>query len=117
MDGLDKKLGDILIDAQRNNLYGEDFVKEVKQAFVEAGYVQVPTVNEVDNKLYIQNGMGRQVFFDGSDKRLMSGQEWYNRFVENLKRDGIPLYDTKAKVAYAYENVVGAAKKVAGIEG
>lgn len=74
MNDLDDKLRDI-IDTARDDpadIYDEQFVSQLKQAFADAGYV--------DSKL--AHHQVRML----NDKGYMTGQEWYDRFVKEFEK-------------------------------
>lgn len=104
MSDLDDRLKEIIRDARSYKLYGNDepeadfdedeLLAAIKQAFEEAGYVQI---------------IGKaSVSIDGKPdpKFHMTGQEWYDRYVNEclkLNRD------------FSYVAMLDAAKRAAGL--
>lgn len=92
-DELDQKLVEILNKARREQRPdARVLIPELKQAFADEGYVHIPQVEIVTRyergekpELYMVNG-----------KKVMTGQEWYDRFVREYhnKADWIAADET-----------------------
>lgn len=80
-------------------------IERIKQAFIDAGWRQ-------------GQGPYQDAMLDAIKKEagLMTGQEWYDRFQDELKGRVFPHGDTNRYVANAVNEMLDAAKKAAGIE-
>lgn len=92
---LDKKLEEIYWGWPQQDKPGE-FIKTVKQAFIDAGYVQY------DDRMR----------FDVHGKLEINGREWYDRFEKDLDN----WFREKYNYDHLKENIESVAKKAAGIE-
>lgn len=98
---LDERLRDVLFKAAGGiSDMGDDEVAQIKQAFADEGWTPIQRVGfRPDKEGFIERYPA-----------LMTGQEWYDRFVEECKR--IP----DGKHPSIFDPVYEAAKKAAGIE-
>ena|ERR1035437_8248663 len=105
MSTLDDKLQDIL---RKHNVVAPRIISEIKQAFKDEGYqpIATPVLSSEDNI--------NHYYFDRTDKtwkvkpeKYMTGQEWYERFENEF---------TKLGTGGLREEILGLAKKAAGIE-
>lgn len=103
MSGLDDKLMEIcerLDTAQVCNIHA--FVGEIKQAFTDEGWVELPP---------------RITQYDSDFKpNFMSGQEFYDRFWKELKKADEDIEPEDWADAYYVSFFLEAAKRAAGIE-
>lgn len=108
MSDLDEKLKDIVIGVINDGMIsGRDFIQrggisstvaDIKQAFTDAGYVQVPL--EVQDTWRDYNRMAG----------YMTGQDWYDRF-----KDTVNTVET-ANPTFTEEYYLKLAKRAAGID-
>ena|SRR5688572_525849 len=95
MEGIDKKLGEILNDWHGDPGFLGGNVEAIRQAFIDAGWQQItgdpipvedlkPTMSFVGPGSYSDELL--QHIKD--DTGLMTGQEWYNRFKTLAKSSG-----------------------------
>ena len=113
---IEERLADILDSAKEIDYLGEidwsNSIAQIKNAFIEEGYVQVPQVELVTRwergskpELYTVNG-----------KEVMTGQEFYDRFVReyHMRADWISADPT---MGYdAEQDVLLAARLAAGLD-
>lgn len=110
---LDEKLREIaerIRDGGMNSGWNYDVdeaMEEIKQAFIDAGWVVGRIATEVNGSLYIVNGVDPIRRYDGAT--LLTGQEWYNRFEAEV--DAMSMEPPIVDGAY-----LEAAKKAAGIK-
>lgn len=57
-------------------------IEQIKQAFIDAGYVQIPQV-----EMERDPTNNRPTFYTVNGKEVMTGQEWYDRFVKIANGD------------------------------
>lgn len=127
MSNLDKKLretlhkvGTVKIRSALDEVI-EDGVAQIKQAFAEEGYVTPENAKKVQEIVNQMANLANDAFripiiqYIKPNKamtkaqNLMTGQEWYNRFVAELDKDG--------EIAIAGSGIIkGAAKRAAGLE-
>lgn len=116
MSNLDDKLREIYLtidECPESKVCGtciklaDDFVAQIKQAFADDGYVQIPQVEVVTRW---EAGKKPEVFMVNG-KEVMTGQEWFEKFVYALLEDGTyEEGDTKD-----LDEVMDAARKAAGM--
>ena len=107
---LDERLEEIL----GTHHYSGTF-NEIKQAFIDDGWVKIPTAEKKDGVLYV-NGVDPVMKFDGvkvTAIKLMTGQDWYDSFSEQLEKVTADKYHGGFAL---FDDVTEAAKKAAGIE-
>lgn len=129
MSDIDEKLREmlndsvIILEANRDvgprkwevalNLFLDDVIPQLKQAFTDAGYIQMaynPAKQEVAGKPVADVLQ--------TDNTLMSGQEWYERFMKELqsKPDYImSIFQEHDTDLIARGKVRHAARRAAGI--
>jgi hypothetical protein len=112
MPNLDDKLKEIL---QANSGYGsmsdEYVIAQIKQAFADEGYKKPGTAAELINKM-AKDLEDAGVMRNWSDTDLLTGQEWYWKFVKESER----VWDNRKSKTTQYNEMVEAAKKASGIE-
>jgi len=114
MSDLDSKLDYILksnaavqrcADKDALNDY-DKLIPAIKQAFSEAGYLQIPMVEVVTR---YKQGKKPEVFMVNG-KEVMSGQEWYDRFEAELTSQ------TNVKTQFSWLGIMIAAKRASGLD-
>jgi hypothetical protein len=140
MSDLDKKLEEIVASGQPIARASAEMVLEIKQAFIDAGWV--PTVEITSNTTLdaaesktITEAFNETRCHCGKDGHalnsvncpvhggeIMTGQEWYDRFINELPQDVVIDYDSQSNVSFHAGNNHGlykareAAKKAAGLD-
>ena len=116
MSDIDERLKKLQLSPIDN--YGEywtlsdEDVAQIKQAFADEGYVQMPQVEMITR---FESGKKPELFMVNG-KEVMTGREWYERFEKEL---GEPQtfagygYDS---VGYDEDDVLAAAKRASGVE-
>lgn len=74
-------------------------ITEIKQAFAEAGYINMQGAKVSGPKYTVQT-------YRGDGARMMTGQEWYERFDKELR----------AEDTYSIDEILQAAKRASGID-
>jgi len=80
----------------------EPEIEAIKQIFADEGYVYAPRVEKYDSD-----------FMAG--KQVMAGQEWYDRFEENIESEDWPTLPLSDKKVLTHAEVMEAAKRASGI--
>lgn len=106
---LDDKLREILENTaiQAGVPPVDEAINQIKQAFADEGYVNIPMVETVTRferghvpEIYMVNG-----------KEVMTGQEWYDRFAHELEVELDHKIDRTWNIA-----IYKAAKRAAGLD-
>ena len=122
MSELDDKLYELLISVAKNWIENdgrpkhllidlENTIPEIKQAFAETGYVLIPQaqVGKLDGvEIMSING-----------KEVMTGQEWYDRFIKNADHEKVTWPDNASReviCAMVGQVYTEAAKKASNID-
>jgi hypothetical protein len=127
MSNLDEKLQQIIVDSLKEyRPEGKpvaEIVKEIKRALKDAGYATIDKRSYRDElgRVYAQYTIkypdGSGEFVKAPQFAFMTGQEWYERYEEDLKGVTFPHHcrDDLVNVAGAVERCKNAAKKAADI--
>lgn len=107
-DNLDDKLRDILTDVRNEYDVSDDVIAQIKQAFVQAGYIKLSvkpgdfiTVNAGTAKL---NGDGTV-----TEVKRMTGAAWYQNLEAAINQAGITFQpgDSGSRVVYEALKLTG----------
>lgn len=130
MSNLDKRLREKLKALVFDEWDYEDFVKHgldsyvkaIKQDLQDDGWVQIPQatvrdatrdeVNEAYGKGMIGRIHGTQIYSINGDSNVMTGQEWYERFVSEYEANDAPMIKDATVIR---EQVFPIAKKASGL--
>lgn len=119
---LDKRLRKVLIqfwtDAQTaNNIHDYERAETaIKKAFVDYGYKRCTQVmGGVHGHILEDDGDSHNILPDISGIKLMTGQEWYDRFQEELT--GLKQYNPmRVNFMWSEPTVIEAAKKASSVK-
>lgn len=110
MSDLDKKLEEIIFGDMPKHSMSDDMLakpEQIKQAFIAAGWRDV---------MHLEDRAKRGQFVTNKRVELLSGKEWYDRFIESLdvKFSWIRKSEYE-RYMFVIEQCKGAAKKAAGL--
>ena len=89
-------------------------VENIKQAFIDAGFIEVPqSLKDTGETLIIMTQNQRRDVLNQSG--YMTGQEWYDRFIAEFDKSVVSEHLLCGRVVCA-DHANEAAKKAAGIE-
>lgn len=117
MSNVDNKLRYILEDWYPGTQYS-DVIPQIKQAFSEAGYINgIDYADWLTRRQRIPEGLRGYMDFVAKNKglkvppRLMTGQEWYDRFEKEYRKLGGYPDDVNIN-----SNAMEAARKASGVD-
>jgi len=132
--------GETIVEfAERSRLAREEAIAEIKQAFIDAGYIDAKRMLQVAELLQEQaeilkdmadvnkdagyvkqfpriQGHGIREASKDHIEPLRTGQEWYDRFEKEMDEVEYDTKDEMARGVYRNATVMLAAKRVAGIK-
>ena len=109
MGDLDKKLTN-LIESYHGNT--DKFISNVKQAFLDNGYVRTVIMNSHTIAMNGKDPLGWIVYYPNE---AMTGQEWYDQFSQNMADTVSDGFVGKGHVWYSDTEIDLAAKQAAGL--
>jgi len=127
MTDLDKKLKEILLPAIHalDSDESDTLVTQIKQAFADEGYEKVEYERTDQREPVVERfgslgelGSPKMTIHEWnkilSNKEIMTGQEWYNRFEKELET--WKQYGDKVNYMWNTDTVLKAAKKASGLD-
>lgn len=114
MSDLDDKLKEILVggtkyEKSRYSHVLDKSITKIRQAFTESGYVYVPQITTCES---YNAGNPKPTAFRVNDMIVMTGQEWFNRFEQELKDSGY----TGGYVDTTPSSILDNARRASGIQ-
>ena len=98
-----------IVSGQPMKVGAKEVTKRIVQVFEDEGWVRIETPSETQKREWEE----AHKLFQGD---LLTGQEWYERFVNELEAYGSTMYDKSIDTLFYFESsVLKAAKRASGL--